>query len=134
MCISLIAKFVTIKVNMKTKLTASKLLLAAKLAEVLGPIVTRKEVIAYIEATGIEFSEVRWIFNNKKLRAGRARYDLSSFFDPGDEQPEPAETEPGPAEEDTTETGSETGPETGPETLATLTMTPPLLALEVRTV
>lgn len=62
-----------------TKVSVAKRDLAAKIAENLGNIVTRKQVLGFVKSNGGSIADVRWIFNNKLFRAGRGQYDLSKL-------------------------------------------------------
>jgi len=62
-----------------TKVSTEKKELAEKIVQALGPIVTRKQVLAFVKSNGGAVADVRFIFNNKNFRAGRGQYDLSSL-------------------------------------------------------
>lgn len=62
-----------------TKVSSEKRALAERVAQELGNIVTRKQVLGFVKANGGSIADVRWIFNTKKFRAGRGQYDLSQL-------------------------------------------------------
>lgn len=55
---------------------AARQALAIELIEAFGPIVTRKDVLARLHATGRDRNCVSWLFNDRKFRAGRGQYTL----------------------------------------------------------
>lgn len=63
------------------KLNDKKRALVEQLVDKFGNLVTRKQVLSYVKSTGLTIQDVRFIFNTRSLRAGRATYDLSSLVD-----------------------------------------------------
>lgn len=58
--------------------------LVLELVEKLGVVVTRKQVITYLNSTGRGQAEATWLFNNKIFRAGRGAYTLQPLIADGD--------------------------------------------------
>jgi hypothetical protein len=57
------------------RLSDEKKALVTALQTQYGDVVTRKQVLTYTEANGLQ--KPRWLFNNIKFRAGRGTYDLT---------------------------------------------------------
>lgn len=58
--------------------------LVLEFVEKLGVVVTRKQVIAFLNSTGRTQAEATWLFNNKIFRAGRGAYTLQPLIADGD--------------------------------------------------
>jgi hypothetical protein len=54
--------------------------LVLEFVEKLGVIVTRKQVIAFLQSTGRTQAEATWLFNNKVFRSGRGAYTLQPLI------------------------------------------------------
>lgn len=50
--------------------------LVTELIEKVGVVVTRKQVLAFVESTGRTENDVTWLFNNRLFRVGRGQYTL----------------------------------------------------------
>jgi pyruvate/2-oxoglutarate dehydrogenase complex dihydrolipoamide acyltransferase (E2) component len=62
-----------------TKVSDAKKALLGEIVQNVGTVVTRKQVLAFVKTKGGSIADVRWIFNNKLVRAGRGQYDLSKL-------------------------------------------------------
>ena len=58
--------------------------LVREFVEKLGVIVTRKQVIAFLQSTGRTQAEATWLFNNRIFRSGRGSYTLQPLLADGD--------------------------------------------------
>lgn len=58
--------------------------LVSEFVDKLGVIVTRKQVIAYLQSTGRTQAEATWLFNNRIFRSGRGSYTLQPLIADGD--------------------------------------------------
>lgn len=58
--------------------------LVREFVEKLGVVVTRKQVIAFLNSTGRTQAEATWLFNNRIFRAGRGSYTLQPLLADGD--------------------------------------------------
>lgn len=58
--------------------------LVREFVEKLGVVVTRKQVIAYLNSTGRGQAEATWLFNNRIFRSGRGSYTLQPLIADGD--------------------------------------------------
>ena len=58
------------------KLTDEKRAVVTALTEKFGNKVTRKQIVAYVNDSGIDFPH--WLVNNKSFRAGRGEYNLTA--------------------------------------------------------
>jgi hemolysin-activating ACP:hemolysin acyltransferase len=58
--------------------------LVQEFVEKLGVIVTRKQVIAFLQSTGRTQAEATWLFNNRAFRASRGQYTLQPLIADGD--------------------------------------------------
>lgn len=58
--------------------------LVREFVEKLGVVVTRKQVIDFLNSTGRTQAEATWLFNNKTFRAGRGAYTLQPLIADGD--------------------------------------------------
>ena len=58
--------------------------LVREFVEKLGVVVTRKQVISYLQSTGRTQAEATWLFNNRVFRAGRGSYTLQPLIADGD--------------------------------------------------
>ena len=58
--------------------------LVQEFVEKLGVIVTRKQVIAFLQSTGRTQAEATWLFNNRIFRASRGQYTLQPLIADGD--------------------------------------------------
>jgi len=56
-----------------------------------GPVFSRKQALALVKSKGGNIADVRFIFNNKALRAGRGNYDVSSIVAPDAQASAPAQ-------------------------------------------
>lgn len=54
--------------------------LVTELVTQLGPVVTRKQVLAFCESTGRVLNDVTWLLNNKTFRASRGQYTLQPLL------------------------------------------------------
>jgi len=57
--------------------------LVQEFVEKLGVVVTRKQVIAYLQSTGRTQAEATWLFNNRIFRAARGNYTLQPLIADG---------------------------------------------------
>lgn len=58
--------------------------LVREFVEKLGVVVTRKQVIAFLQSTGRTQAEATWLFNNRIFRSGRGSYTLQPLLADGD--------------------------------------------------
>lgn len=58
--------------------------LVREFVEKLGVIVTRKQVIAFLNSTGRTQAEATWLFNNRIFRSARGSYTLQPLLADGD--------------------------------------------------
>lgn len=58
--------------------------LVREFVEKLGVVVTRKQVIAFLQSTGRTQAEATWLFNNRLFRAARGQYTLQPLIANGD--------------------------------------------------
>lgn len=54
--------------------------LVREFVEKLGVVVTRKQVIAFLQSTGRTQAEATWLFNNRIFRSGRGAYTLQPLI------------------------------------------------------
>ena len=54
--------------------------LVREFVEKLGVVVTRKQVIAFLQSTGRTQAEATWLFNNRIFRSGRGAYTLAPLL------------------------------------------------------
>ena len=54
--------------------------LVREFVEKLGVVVTRKQIIAFLQSTGRTQAEATWLFNNKVFRSGRGAYTLQPLI------------------------------------------------------
>ena len=60
-------------------LTTDKLQLVTALRKAFGDTVTRQQVISFMADNKMTVKFPHWIFNNKKIRAGRGTYNLATL-------------------------------------------------------
>ena len=58
--------------------------LVQEFVEKLGVVVTRKQVIAFLQSTGRTQAEATWLFNNRLFRGSRGQYTLQPLIANGD--------------------------------------------------
>lgn len=58
--------------------------LVREFVEKLGVVVTRKQVIAFLQSTGRTQAEATWLFNNRIFRAARGQYTLQPLIANGE--------------------------------------------------
>lgn len=68
--------------------------LVQEFVEKLGVVVTRKQVIAFLQSTGRTQAEATWLFNNRLFRAARGQYTLQPLIANGDVETVSAEGAP----------------------------------------
>ena len=54
--------------------------LIVELVTQLGPVVTRKQVVSFIQATGRTRNDVSWLLNDRQYRASRGQYTLQPLL------------------------------------------------------
>lgn len=54
--------------------------LVTELIDKLGVVVTRKQVLAFVESTGRTENDVTWLFNNRLFRVSRGQYTLQPMI------------------------------------------------------
>lgn len=58
--------------------------LVREFVENIGVVVTRKQVIAFLDSTGRSKDDAQWLFNNRRFRAARGSYTLQPLLADGD--------------------------------------------------
>lgn len=58
--------------------------LVKELAEGVGVVVTRKQVLAFLTSTNRQVADVTWLFNGRAFRAGRGQYTLQPLLAAGE--------------------------------------------------
>ena len=53
--------------------------LVTELVQQFGMVVTRKQVVSFIESTGRTLNDVTWLLNGKAFRAARGQYSLQTL-------------------------------------------------------
>lgn len=54
--------------------------LIVELVTQLGPVVTRKQVVSFVQSTGRTHNDVTWLLNDKQFRASRGQYTLQPLL------------------------------------------------------
>lgn len=54
--------------------------LVVELVTRMGPIVTRKQILSFVQETGRTHNDVTWLLNDRQFRASRGQYTLQPLL------------------------------------------------------